>query len=103
MNSLFSTTQNSKSFFVLILLFLISFSSYSQGFEGYYRYPDVHNNTVVFSAEGDIWKVPLSGGFATRLTTHLEEERFPSISPDGKTVLFSASYEGTYRNLHDSY
>lgn len=85
-----STTQACLIFYLL----LFSFKSVSQGFEGYYRYPDVHNNTVVFSAEGDIWTVPLSGGLATRLTTHLEEERFPSISPDGKTILFSASYEG---------
>jgi len=29
-----------------------------------------------------------------RLTTHAEEERNPIISPDGKSILFSASYEG---------
>ena len=49
---------------------------------------------MVFSAEGDLWTVPIAGGLARRLTTHLEEESFPSISPDGKTVLFSANYEG---------
>ena len=80
---------------IFLSLFLFCGSlSYAQGFNGYYRYPDVHNNTVVFAAEGDLWKVPLNGGMAQRLTTHQEEELFPSISPDGKSIAFSASYEG---------
>ena len=65
-----------------------------QGFEGYYRFPDVHGNTVIFTAEGDLWQVPLSGGLAQRLTTHPEEEMYASFSPDGSTIAFSASYEG---------
>jgi len=48
----------------------------------------------VFSAEGDLWTVPLSGGLAQRLTTHPEQERFPKFSPDGKTIAYTASYEG---------
>ncbi len=81
------------------LLFFISFIfsstlSFSQGFEGYYRTPTVYGNTVIFGAEGDLWSVPLNGGLAQRLTTHGEEEFNPAISPDGKTIAFSASYEG---------
>ena len=88
---LFSTPH----FYVLLfLLILIPPSVFSQGFEGYYRTPEIYGNTVVFSAEGDLWTVSLSGGLAQRLTTHAEEERWPSISPDGKTIAFSASYEG---------
>ncbi|AFU67687.1 tricorn protease [Psychroflexus torquis ATCC 700755] len=81
-----------------LLLLFITFFSYSslsaQGFEGYYQNPTLHNTTIVFAAEGDLWTVPLNGGLAQRLTTHQEEENFPSISPDGKTIAFSASYEG---------
>jgi tricorn protease len=81
-----------------ILLFSITFFSFSvssaQGFEGYYQNPNIHNNTIVFVAEGDLWTVPLNGGLAQRLTSHIEEENFPSISPDGKIIAFSASYEG---------
>lgn len=84
--------SHSKVFFLFLIITLNHV--YSQGFEGYYRYPSLHNNTLVFSAEGDLWKVSLTGGLAQRLTTHLEEERFPTISPDGKTIAFSASYEG---------
>ena len=81
-----------------ILIYLITVFSYNfssaQGFEGYYLNPTINNNTIVFVAEGDLWVVPLNGGLAQRLTTHPEEENFPSISPDGKTIAFSASYEG---------
>ena len=61
---------------------------------GYYRFPDLNADTVVFVAEGDIWKVPLSGGVATRLTTHPGDEFGPRLSPDGRTVAFVAHYEG---------
>ncbi len=61
---------------------------------GYYRFPAIHGNTVVFTAEGDLWKVPVAGGTATRLTTALGEETNAAISPDGKQVAFSAAYEG---------
>lgn len=61
---------------------------------GYYRFPAVHGQTVVFTAEGDLWKVPLSGGAAQRLTTHPGPETRASISPDGKWLAFSARYEG---------
>lgn len=61
---------------------------------GYFRHPAVHGQTVVFTAEGDLWKVALSGGPAARLTTHLAQETHAAISPDGTRVAFSAAYEG---------
>ncbi|HET9209511.1 MAG TPA: protease, partial [Thermoanaerobaculia bacterium] len=61
---------------------------------GYYRYPAIHGDTIVFAAEGDLWRVDRRGGVATRLTTHPAEESHPAISPDGKTLAFSAAYEG---------
>ena len=79
---------------ILSICLLFCSSSFAQGFEGYYQHADIHKNTVIFTAEGDLWSVPLSGGLAQRLTTHSEEEIYPSISPDGKTIAFSASYEG---------
>jgi tricorn protease len=61
---------------------------------GYYRFPALGDQSIVFTAEGDLWRVPVTGGIAQRLTSHPGEESHAAISPDGKTVAFSASYEG---------
>ena len=61
---------------------------------GYYRYPALRGNLVVFAAEGDLWSVSKEGGVARRLTTHSAEETNPVISPDGRTLAFTARYEG---------
>lgn len=62
--------------------------------QGYYRQPAIHGDTVVFVAEGDLWKVSAAGGNATRLTTHPGSEGAPAISPDGTRIAFTARYEG---------
>jgi tricorn protease len=61
---------------------------------GYYRYPAIHGDTIVFTAEGDLWKVSAKGGAAMRLTSNPGQETHASISPDGRTVAFTAEYEG---------
>jgi tricorn protease len=61
---------------------------------GYYRDPALHGDTVVFTAEGDLWSASISGGLARRLTSHPAEEIQAAISPDGRTLAFVASYDG---------
>ncbi len=61
---------------------------------GYYRYAAIHGDTIIFTAEGDLWVVSAKGGEARRLTSNAGAEVFAAISPDGKTVAFSAEYEG---------
>jgi len=93
---------SSKSFFKLKIVLLtgllisvfFSATNFAGDINGYYRYPALHGNTIVFVAEGDLWKVPVSGGMAQRLTTHPGEETNPHISPDGATIAFTATYEG---------
>ncbi|PHV11565.1 S41 family peptidase [Chitinimonas sp. BJB300] len=62
---------------------------------GYFRFPTIHQDNLVFTAEGDLWTAKLAGGAAQRLTTHMAEESRPAISPDGRWLAFSANYEGT--------
>lgn len=79
----------------LVVCFVLSVAvAWAQPNRGYYRYPAIHGNTVVFTAEGDLWEVSIEGGLARRLTTHPGEETRAAFSPDGKTIAFSANYEG---------
>ena len=61
---------------------------------GYYRFPAVHAETVVFTAEGDLWSAPLAGGEARRLTTHAGQETHSALSPNGRSIAFVGQYEG---------
>jgi tricorn protease len=81
-------------FRTLILSTVFSLLAFAQPPEGYYRYPALHGDTLVFTAEGDLWKVGVDGGVARRLTTHLEQETHATISPNGQTVAFVGRYEG---------
>ncbi|MGL4640967.1 MAG: S41 family peptidase, partial [Shewanella sp.] len=62
--------------------------------QGYYRAPALHDQTLVFTAEGDLWTQTLGQKAATRLTTLAAEELGAAISADGKWVAYVANYEG---------
>lgn len=61
---------------------------------GYYRAPALHDQTLVFTAEGDLWTQTLGQKAATRLTSLPAEELGATISADGKWVAYVANYEG---------
>lgn len=61
--------------------------------EGFYQYPSARGDVLVFASEGDLWRSARNGGSAVRLTNHPGEESEAHISPDGKWVAFSASYD----------
>jgi len=73
---------------------LIAQTAENEGVLGFYRFPALHGEVLVFSAEGDLWKVSTRGGVAERLTTHAAGETDPIVSPDGRTLAFTARYEG---------
>jgi len=73
---------------------LIALSPAAQAADAYFRFPTIAGDQAVFTAEGDLWSVPLAGGSATRLTTHPAEETNATASPDGKWIAFTAAYDG---------
>ncbi|OGD18438.1 MAG: hypothetical protein A2W03_00905 [Candidatus Aminicenantes bacterium RBG_16_63_16] len=77
-----------------VLVLAIAPSASAAGRNGYYRFPAIHGGTIVFTSEGDLWTVGVTGGAARRLTSHAGQETNPAISPDGQTLAFSAQYEG---------
>jgi tricorn protease len=78
----------------LVLLLAAAAEPSSGAAVGYYRFPALRGEVVVFGAEGDLWQVARTGGVASRLTSHPADESYPAISPDGATLAFSAAYEG---------
>src|SRR5271169_934173 len=81
---------------VIVLSSILSPRASAQGeiHRGYYRYPAVHGDTIIFTSEGDLWTVSVHGGAAQRITSNTGRETMAAISPDGGTVAFQADYEG---------
>ncbi len=59
------------------------------------RFPHIHGDQVVFTYGGDLYTASLTGGTATRLTSHEGLEIFARFSPDGRWIAFSGEYAGT--------
>lgn len=51
--------------------------------------------TLLFSWAGDIWRVPVEGGDATRLTVHPADDSYPVWSPDGQRIAFCSNRHGS--------
>ncbi len=56
--------------------------------------PTMNKTEIVFSYSGDLWHVAREGGVASRLTSGPGFESDAVFSPDGKTLAFSAEYDG---------
>lgn len=87
------TPFNFKRLSTLVLTLAASTSALATPNSAYIRFPSIHLDTVVFTAEGDLWKVVSNGGQAQRMTTHPGAETYPAISRDGLWLAFSANYE----------
>jgi tricorn protease len=78
----------------LIAALVLLLAGSASAADGYYRFPALAGDSVLFTAEGDVWSVPAAGGRAVRLTTHPSQKGHETVSPDGKLVAFSAAYDG---------
>lgn len=58
------------------------------------RFPSVGGDKIAFTYAGDLYIVPIDGGQAERLTSDVGYEMFSRFSPDGKTIAFTAQYDG---------
>ncbi len=78
----------------LVLFFLATSSQVIANESPLLRTPDIHDDLVVFVHGQDIWSVPSTGGMATRLTIDGGDENFPTFSPTGELIAFTAAYDG---------
>lgn len=82
---------------LLLLLSIFGFGAQAQSTSPYFIQdptltPDAKE--IIFSFEGDLWKVATSGGQAFRLTGMEGIETKPAVSPDGKWLAFSGEQFG---------
>ncbi|MFT4018319.1 MAG: S41 family peptidase [Agriterribacter sp.] len=82
-----------RNYLLFAVVLLCNVAAHAQQ-KGYYRYPAIYQNTVVFTAEGDLWTYDISSGKTARLTTHAGMESVPCFSVDGKQIAFVGQYEG---------
>lgn len=62
--------------------------------QGYYRYPTIAADKVVFVSEDDLWQVDRSGGIARRITAGWGSASRPWLSPNGQYIAFVGREEG---------
>ena len=79
---------------IFLFTLLSSLTAIAQIDARLFRFPDVSASQIAFVYGGDIWIASKTGGTANRITSSTGEEAFPRFSPDGKTLAFSATYDG---------
>lgn len=66
---------------------------------GYYRFPTINNNKIIFVCEDDLWAVKLDSenhpvNSAYRLSANPGVPTRPAVSPDGESIAFISRDEG---------
>ncbi|MCH8822119.1 MAG: PDZ domain-containing protein [Planctomycetes bacterium] len=90
----------SSKMFGLVPALVLGLSSYANAAEvGYYSQPALYDNRIVFVSEGDLWTATIPDNadetiIAYRLTSSDGNESKPCFNSDGKSIAFTAQYDG---------
>lgn len=81
--------------FLFVILFIIPIIATAKQQEArLLRFPSVGGDKIAFTYAGDLYTVSINGGKAEKLTSDIGYEMFSRFSPDGKTIAFTAQYDG---------
>ena len=86
--------MKTKLFYLFVAVLCFIAQSKAENETRLLRFPATNGKEIVFAYGGDLFKVSINGGEADRLTSHVGYEMFPHFSPDGKTIAFTAQYDG---------
>jgi tricorn protease len=80
---------------LIVMFSLFAAASFTQSKAYFTTDPSLSpdGETIIFSYENDLWKVPVSGGTAMRVTAMDGREFLPRYSPDGKWIAFSGTQD----------
>ena len=62
--------------------------------KGYYRFPHIYKDSVIFVSEDDLWIVATAGGLAERISAGVGKVSYPRYSPNGQWIAFVGCEDG---------
>lgn len=91
-------SESMKKVFFMLALSWAGGWAWGQSAALWLRYPAISpdGNTIVFSYQGDLYRVSAEGGPATLLTVHESYDFMPVWSHDGRQIAFASNRHGNF-------